>query len=255
MLRNTVFHAGSDLPDQLRTNAEVTEGISTHLRSTLRRLRELTTMPSIDKLGDMTAEQLDERQAEIDTLLEVYTEQISKDYQACRLDKERLLLLSHLAQEQSLEVLESHLHLTHVMESNQIHVKENENVEREVMMRNSKMEKHICEMLDQNRKAIRGLLQEACEFISPYDISSGMKRILESQKVSIRESLTKNTQLVIENSELRMHLSFMPVEYRDYVKNMQASNHQQYRQLQRVSPKVIVPNTDHKGDNFVINIS
>jgi hypothetical protein len=37
----------------------------------------------------------------------------------------------------------------------------------------------------------------------------------------------------------------MPVEYRDYVKNMQASNHQQYRQ-QRVSPKVIVPNTDHK---------
>jgi hypothetical protein len=34
VLRNTVFPAGSDLPDQLRTNAEVTEGISTHLRST-----------------------------------------------------------------------------------------------------------------------------------------------------------------------------------------------------------------------------
>ncbi len=37
----------------------------------------------------------------------------------------------------------------------------------------------------------------------------------------------------------------MPVEYRDYVKNMQTSNHQQYRK-QRVTPKVIVPNTDHK---------
>jgi hypothetical protein len=33
VLRNTVFPAGSDLPDQLRTNVEVTEGISTHLRS------------------------------------------------------------------------------------------------------------------------------------------------------------------------------------------------------------------------------
>jgi hypothetical protein len=33
VLRNTVFPAGSDLPDQLRINAEVTEGISTHLRS------------------------------------------------------------------------------------------------------------------------------------------------------------------------------------------------------------------------------
>ncbi len=109
-------------------------------------------------------------------------------------------------------------------------------------------------MLDQNRKELRGSWQEACETITTFDISD-MKRILESQKVMIREALTKNAQLVTENSELRMHLSFMPVEYRDYVKNMQASNHQQYRQLQRVSPKVIVPNTDHKGDNFVINIS
>jgi hypothetical protein len=71
-----------------------------------------------------------------------------------------------------------------------------------------------------------------------------MKRLLESQKVVIREALTKNAQLVTENSELRMHMSFMPVEYRDYVKNMQSSNHQQYRQ-QRATPKVIVPNTDH----------
>ena len=37
----------------------------------------------------------------------------------------------------------------------------------------------------------------------------------------------------------------MPVEYRDYVKNMQSSNHQQYRK-QCVTPKVIVPNTEHK---------
>jgi hypothetical protein len=50
VLRNTVFPAGSDLPDQLRTNNEVTEGISTHLRSTLRRLRDITVIPSIDKL-------------------------------------------------------------------------------------------------------------------------------------------------------------------------------------------------------------
>ncbi len=59
----------------------------------------------------------------------------------------------------------------------------------------------------------------------------------------------QNAQLVMENSELRMHLSFMPVEYRDYVNNMQASNHQEYRN-QRKAPKVIVPNTDHK-DNIV----
>ena len=111
VLRNTVFPAGSDLPDQLGVNAEVTEGISTHLRSTLRRLREITVLPSIDRLGDMTAETLDERQTEIDALIGLYSDQITKDYQACRLDKERIILLSHLSQEQSMEVLEVHLHL------------------------------------------------------------------------------------------------------------------------------------------------
>jgi hypothetical protein len=251
VLRNTVFPAGSDLPDQLRTNAEVTEGISTHLRSTLRRLREITVMPSIDKLGDITAEMLDERQAEIDALLRIYTEQITKDYQACRLDKERLILLSHLSQEQSLEVLEAHLQLTRVMESNQIHVKQS--VEREMMLKTSEMERHICEMLDQNRKLLRGSLMEACEYVTPYDVQD-MKRILESQKVMMREVLTKNSQLVTENSELHMHMSFMPVEYRDYVKNMQSSNHQEYRNQCVITPKVIIPNTDHKGGVVYIEL-
>jgi hypothetical protein len=116
----------------------------------------------------MTAETLDERQSEIDALIGIYTDQITKDYQACRLDKERLILLSHLSQEQSIEVLEAHLQLTRVMESNQIHVKQT--VEREVMLNTSEMEKHVYEMLDRNRKLIHGSLMEACETITPYDV-------------------------------------------------------------------------------------
>ncbi len=103
-------------------------------------------MPSIDKLENMTAESLDERQAEIDSLLSLYTEQITKDYHACRFDKERLTLLSHLSQQQSLKVLETHLQLTRAMESSRIHVKQS--VERELMLRTADMEKHICEMFD-----------------------------------------------------------------------------------------------------------
>ena len=80
-------------------------------------------------------------------------------------------------------------------------------------------------MLDQNRKAIRFSLMEACETITPYDVHD-MKRVLESQKEMMRNEHIRNTQLVTENSELRMHMSFMPVEYRDYVKTMQTSNHQ-----------------------------
>ncbi len=74
-------------------------------------------------------------------------------------------MLSHLSQQQSLEVLEAHLQLTGVMEPNQIHVKQS--VEREIMLKTSEMEKHTCEMLDQNRKNLRGALLEACETITP----------------------------------------------------------------------------------------
>jgi hypothetical protein len=151
-------------------------------------------------------------------------------------------LLSHLSQEQSIEVLEANLKLARDMGSHQIHVAET--VEQEIMRNHNEMEKHVFEMLERNRKLIHNSLMESCETITPYD-TLDMKKVLESQKVMMNEVLTKNAQLVTENSELRMHMSFMPVEYRDYVKNMQASNHQQYRK-QRVTPRVIVPNTDHK---------
>jgi hypothetical protein len=85
---------------------------------------------------------------------------------------------------------------------------------------------------------------EAAEQITPYDVED-MNKVLGSQKELAKNITMQNAQLVMENSELRMHLSFMPVEYRDFVKNMQASNHQEYRN-QRKAPKVIVPNTDHK---------
>jgi hypothetical protein len=42
-----------------------------------------------------------------------------------------------------------------------------------------------------------------------------------------------------------MHLSFMPIEYRDYVDQLQAKDHQVYRN-QRHEPQVIIPETDHK---------
>ncbi len=64
--------------------------------------------------------------------------------------------------------------------------------------------------------------------------------------------LAKNALLVTENSQLRMHLSFVPVEYRDYISNLQATNDPIYRN-QRRTPRVIIPDTFHKrtSANFI----
>jgi hypothetical protein len=83
------------------------------------------------------------------------------------------------------------------------------------------MERHIQMLLDQNRKAISDSLRETAESITPYDVHD-MRNVLKSQKKMMNDVLAKNGALLVtENSQLCVHLSFMPVEYRDYVSNLQ----------------------------------
>jgi hypothetical protein len=63
------------------------------------------------------------------------------------------------------------------------------------------------------------------EKINPYDVDD-MRNILQSQKETFQDLTNKNAVLVAENSKLRMHLSFMPVQYRDFAVSIQATNNQ-----------------------------
>ncbi len=56
-----------------------------------------------------------------------------------------------------------------------------------------------------------------------------------------------------ENFELRMYLSFMSVEYRDFVSGIQTTNHESYRN-QRSDPKVIIPDTGHLDSQSPIRL-
>jgi hypothetical protein len=105
-------------------------------------------------------------------------------------------------------------------------------------------------MLDQNRRAVSASLWEAAEGITPYDVHV-MHNVLESQKKMMNDVLAKNALLVTENSQLRMHLSFMPVEYRDYVSNLQSTNDYEYRN-QRRTPRVVIPDTFHKQGSEIL---
>jgi len=248
-LRSTAFSANYDTPAQLQTSAEVVDGLSSHLRSTLRRLQKATLLPDYGNLADLDQDKLELRQSEIDTLIKLYTDQITRDYNAFRLQKEQLVLLSHLSQQQSIEVLEVNLRLQQALETTQIRLQKH--TEDELLNNYGEMEKHLQMMLDRNRKAISASLREAAEGITPYDVHD-MRNVLESQKKMMDDLLAKNALLVTENSQLRMHLSFVPVEYRDYISNLQATNDPIYRN-QRRTPRVIIPDTFHKrtSGNFI----
>ncbi len=155
VLRNSVFSAGRDIPQQLQSSVEVTGGISSHLRSTLRRLRDATTLPDLNQLDGYAQTKLDERQVRLKSmpyLIKIYSNQVSADYATCRLDKEKLIMLSHLSQWQSMEVLEVNLRLAQVMEANQTQLKTI--VEDDLLRNVSEMEAHIQTMPDKNRDVI-----------------------------------------------------------------------------------------------------
>jgi hypothetical protein len=104
VLRNMVFSAEHFIVQQMQADNEVIEGLSADLKATLRRLKKETTLPDYDHMSNMNQDQIDERQANIDALINLYTNQVKRDYNMFRLQKEQLVLLSHLTQCQSIEL-------------------------------------------------------------------------------------------------------------------------------------------------------
>jgi hypothetical protein len=241
-LRSTVSSAGTNLPAQLRTNSEVVDGLSTQLKTTVRRLQKTAALPDYGDLADMSSEKHEERQSEIDALTKLYTDQITRDYNAFRLQKEQLVLLSHLTQQQSIEVLEVNLRLQQALDTLQIRLQQE--TEDELLKNYGEMEQHIQTLLDQNRNTIRNSFKEMTDAITPYDVQD-MRNVLASQKTMMNDVLAKNALLVTANSQLRMHMSFVPVEYRDFISNLQSTNNLEYKR-QRSTPRVIIPDTYHK---------
>jgi hypothetical protein len=88
------------------------------------------------------------------------------------------------------------------------------------------------------------MLLETTKSITGFDVHD-MQALMASQKEALQNALDQNAMLTGQNSELWMHLSFMPVEYRDSVTNLQKNDNPRYRD-QRRNPKVIVPEIFHK---------
>jgi hypothetical protein len=70
-------------------------------------------------------------------------------------------------------------------------------------------------------------------------------KLLSKQTDLLANLELTNTMLVSENSKLRVHLSFMPIRYRQEIEMMQKTDNQLYREQRRV-PKNISPQADRR---------
>jgi hypothetical protein len=98
-------------------------------------------------------------------------------------------------------------------------------------------------LLLENNAQINRALEATKDSINPYE-TKDVKSAFSKSKESLKEMATKNALLVAENSRLRMHLSLMPVQYRDFAAHHQQINSSLY-QDQRREPKVIIPSGAH----------
>jgi hypothetical protein len=88
---------------------------------------------------------------------------------------------------------------------------------------------------------------QVLETITPYDTDDAM-RLLNKQTELLASLELANTMLVSENAKLRVHLSFMPIRYRQEIEKMQQTDNQVYREQRRI-PKNISPqdSDNHAG--------
>ncbi len=186
----------------------------------------------------MEQEEIDAKQAEIDACLKLYKDQIILDYDAFKLQKERAIVLSHLAQRQSADNLDLNLRMVQIAQSNEIQI--TKEVEDKILRKTVDLEHSISTTLIQHRDLVRIHLQQLIDKITPYDVTD-MQRFISVQNNVLNDTHAQNALLVSSNSDLRMFLSFMPIRYREYLSKLRAESSILYRQ-QRISPKVIQTN-------------
>jgi hypothetical protein len=210
------------------------------------------TKSEYDDLLLKGAQFLRDRQEEIDRLIALYDIQHQADFTTAKFNASRLTMLSHLAQKQAIEALDLNIRLVEAYE--QMDAKIEENITKQILYSQHAMRVQVEQLLHANGQQIGSAILATQEKIMPYDVDD-MRHVLLGQKETFQDLNNKNAVLVTENSQLRMHLSFMPVQYRDYVANIQATNGVLYTS-QRRDPKDIIPREDHMtGDNIALNIA
>jgi hypothetical protein len=102
---------------------------------------------------------------------------------------------------------------------------------------NDKLDKAIRLIMKQNQDVISNMLVEATKNITEFNVHD-MQALMTSQKEALQNALDQNAMLAGQNSELRMHLSFVPVEYRDFITKLQKTDNPKF--CLKVSTRMVI---------------
>jgi hypothetical protein len=234
--------------DDLMIQVAHVDTSSNQMRNTLIALQKACVLPEYDDLMMQGQEGLHKRQDAIDRLIALYDVRHQSDYAATKHQSSQLTMFAHLAQKQAVEVLELNLRLLDAYE--QTGIRFQEVISKPIADSQTALHDAIEQMLKTTATQINNALASVQDKINPYE-PQDMRAVLDNQKDALKDLLTKNALLVAENSQLRSHLSLMPVQYRDFATKLQATNSPIYLN-QRADPKVIVPRSNHTTGGEIV---
>jgi hypothetical protein len=247
-LRATTLTADHELLQQIRSEVAHVDTSSSQMRNTLLALQKACVLPEYDDLMMQGQEGLLKRQEAIDRLIALYNMRHQADYAATKHQSSQLTMFAHLAQKQAAGVLELNLRLLDAYEQTDIRFQEV--ISKPIADSQTALHDAIEQMLKATAAQINNALASVQEKINPYE-PQDMRAVLDNQKDALKDLLTKNAILVVENSQLRSHLSLMPVQYCDFATKLQATNSPIYLN-QRADPKVIVPRSNHTTGGEIV---
>jgi hypothetical protein len=237
VLRATTATDDFDLRSQLASEASNVDTTAAQMRNTLLNLQKICTLPEYNDLLMKGKEYLDKKQGEVNSLIALYQTQHQADYATSHLMSSKIIMLSHLVQQQAIENLELNERIVEAYEQSDLNFEVA--IAEPIIRSQTALNENVQRLLLENNAQINRALEATKDSINPYE-AKDVKSAFSKSKESLKEMITKNALLVAENSRLRMHLSLMPVQYRDFAAHHQQINSSLY-QDQRREPKVIIP--------------
>ncbi len=198
---------------QIRSELGYSDHVGFQMRTTLANLQKAFQLRPYDDLLMKGEKFLYDKQEEVDKLIALYDIQHSADHETSKYNSERLTMYVHLSHQQAAENLALNLRLVDAYE--QADIRLDENVSKMILSSQSAIHEKIGNLLQENYAQISQAMHETRERINPYEVED-MRRVLQTQTMALHNLQNTNAVLVAENSKLRMHLSLMPVQYRDF---------------------------------------
>ena len=244
-LRASSLHAGGEILGQVTDSSEMVSGLSLNMSNTFDKLEEECAMPNYRTVQSWSRQEAEARASTVRNTLKLYRDQALHDYQLLRATKEKNILLAQLTNSQAIENLVLNSRILKLTEEKETQVKAT--VGRDLRLACDKYKEAMFEITKGCMAKLETQYEEVLQHITPYDTEDARKLLAKQTELLTNLELT-NTMLVSENSKLRVHMSFMPIRYRQEIEQMQKTDNQLYREQRRVHKNISPQDTDnHAG--------